>query len=245
MSWRTEQLSDSVTLHCGDCREILPTLGKIDAVVSDPPYGMAWDTDSTRFTGGNRKRPDEGRADFGAITADAEPFDPKRWLAFPEVILWGANHFGARLPVGSTLVWIKKSVRAFGTFLSDAEIGWQKGGHGVYCKYVEFQGGLARKAENDGVQAAHPTQKPIDLMLWCVQRTKGRTILDPYMGSGTTGIACARLGRRFIGIVIEPKYFDTACRRLEIEAKQERLFAQAPAAPEPAQQMPLGLGGEA
>jgi site-specific DNA-methyltransferase (adenine-specific)/modification methylase len=106
------------------------------------------------------------------------------------------------------------------------------GGHGVYCKFVEFQGGLARKAENDGERSAHPTQKPIDLMLWCLQRLKGgRTILDPYMGSGTTGVACVRLGRRFIGIEIEPKYFDIACRRIGDELKRPRLELAAPAPP--------------
>lgn len=236
---RVEHLSDSVMLHLGDCREILPTLGKVDAVVSDPPYGMAWNTDSTRFTGGHQKRGD-GRKDFGAIVADSVPFDPKPWLAFPEVILWGANHFGARLPVGSTLVWIKKSAHAFGTFLSDAELGWQKGGHGVYCKFVEFQGGLARKAEFDGSQSAHPTQKPIDLMLWCLARLKGKGhVLDPYMGSGTTGVACVRLGRRFTGIEIESKYFDIACRRIADELKRPRLDLAAP--PPPATQEALEL----
>lgn len=104
----------------------------------------------------------------------------------------------------------------------------RRGGHGVYCKYVEFQGGLARKAEHDGKQSAHPTQKPVDLMLWCVERVKGRRILDPYMGSGTTGVACVRLGRRFIGVEIEPKYFDIACRRIADELKRPRLDLAPP-----------------
>ena len=70
----------------------------------------------------------------------------------------------------------------------------------------------------------HPTQKPIALMQWCVEKTTG-TVLDPFMGSGTTGVACANLGRKFIGIEIEPKYFDIACRRIEQAYKQPRLFA--------------------
>ncbi len=235
MSWRTEQLSEGVTLYCGDCREILPTIGKVDAVVSDPPYGMAWDTNSKRFSGGNRERQrGPGRNDYPAIHGDSTPFDPAPWLDFPEVILWGSNHFGQRLPVGSTLVWIKKGAHLFGSWLSDAEIGWQKGGHGVYVKDVSFPP-PSRIAENDGVTAAHPTQKPIDLMLWCVQRTKGRRILDPYMGSGTTGVACVRLGRRFIGIEIEPRYFDIACRRIADELKRPRLDL-TPAQPSPRQE---------
>lgn len=228
---RVEQLSDSVTLHLGDCRQILPTLGTIDAVVSDPPYGMAWNTDSRRFSGfksGESTR-GEGRA-WGAIQQDHVPFDPAPYLAFPECILWGANHFGARLPVGSTLVWIKKPAHLYGTFLSDAEIGWAKGGHGVYVFDVSFPNS-SRVIEGLEGKAAHPTQKPIDLMIACVERVKGRRILDPYMGSGTTGVACVRLGRRFIGIEIEPRYFDIACRRIADELKRPRLeLAPAPAA---------------
>lgn len=228
---RIERLSDSVTLYLGDCREILPTLGTVDAVVSDPPYGMAWDVNSKRFSGGNRaKQRGPGRNDYPEIVGDAVPFDPALWIAFPEVILWGANHYAQRLPVGSTLVWIKKAAHLFGTWLSDAEIGWQKGGHGVYVKEVSFPP-PSRIAENDGASAAHPTQKPTDLMVWCVERVKGRRILDPYMGSGTTGVACVRLGRRFIGIEIEPLYFDIACRRISDELKRPRLdLAPAPPA---------------
>lgn len=233
MSTRVEHLAENVTLYLGDCRDVAESLEGIDAVVSDVPYGMNWNTDTTRFSGGKRadKRRGEGRNDWGSITEDAQPFDPAPWLAYPEAILWGANHYASRLPVGSTLVWIKKGTDAFGTFLSDAEIGWQTGGHGVYCKTVEFQGGLARKRENDGLQAAHPTQKPIALMEWCIKRLRGgHRILDPFMGSGTTGVAAVRMERAFVGIEIEPKYFDMACRRVERELSQPRLFAaSAPA----------------
>ena len=231
MSVRVEHLAEGVTLMLGDSRDIEALDYREAAVVSDPPYGMAWNTDSTRFTGGNQKRGD-GRADFGSIVADDVPFDPAPWLAFDEVILWGANHYGARLPLGSTLVWIKKSEHAYGTFLSDAEIGWQKGGHGVYCKHVEFQGGFQRARQNDGKRSAHPTQKPIDLMEWCIGRLKsGRHILDPFMGSGTTGVAAVKLGRRFTGIEIEPKYFDIACRRIEDALRRPDMFVGRPAAP--------------
>lgn len=228
---RVEHLSDSVTLYLGDCREILPTLGKVDAVVSDPPYGMAWQTDSRRYSGfknGEDTR-GEGRA-WAPIHEDNKPFDPAPWLAFPECILWGANHFGARLPVGSTLVWIKKPAHLYGTFLSDAEIGWSKSGHGVYIFDVSFPN-ASRVVEGVDGRAAHPTQKPIDLMIACVEKVKGRRILDPYMGSGTTGLACVRLGRRFIGIEINPAYFETACRRISDELKRPRLDLAPPPAP--------------
>lgn len=210
-------------LYLGDCREILPTLGKVDAVVTDPPYGMRWDTDTTRFSGGNNPaRRSEGRNDQKAIHGDDEAFEPRIWLNFPQVILWGSNHFAAALPKGSTLVWLKRLDGAFGSFLSDAEMAWERGGHGVYCHRD-----LSMNAET--LIRAHPTQKPVGLMMWCAERTSG-TILDPFMGSGTTGVACARLGRRFIGIEIEPRYFDIACRRIEQAQRQGDMFRDAPRA---------------
>ncbi|MDQ0022957.1 hypothetical protein J2X90_000743 [Variovorax paradoxus] len=140
------------------------------------------------------------------------------------------------MPVGTTLVWLKKDDHLFGTFLSDAELGWQKGGYGVYAFRRPFPP-PSRISENDGLQAAHPTQKPIALMAWCIERLgKPGTILDPFMGSGTTGIAAVRLGCKFIGVEREPKYFDIACRRIEQAANQGQLFA--PEAPQPQQ---LGL----
>ncbi len=208
------------TLYHGDCKLIAPTIWA-DALVSDPPYGMNWNTDSTRFTGG-------GRSDWGDIKQDNQPFDPTPWLRFKECILWGANHYYSRLPVGTTLIWLKKAPHLFGTFLSDAEIGWMKGGHGVYCHYKQFPS-FSRAHENNG-EVAHPTQKPIQLMEWCIGLTKGQIILDPFMGSGTTGVACVRLGRKFIGIELERKYFDIACQRIERAYAQPDLFVEAPAA---------------
>ena len=83
-----------------------------------------------------------------------------------------------------------------------------------------------------GERHLHPTQKPVELMLWCLEFFQhSNTILDPFMGSGTTGVACARLGRRFIGIEIEPKYFDIACKRIEQAYRQPDLFIERPAKP--------------
>ncbi len=222
-----EEIIGDCRLILGDCLEVLPTLGGGMAVVSDPPYGMDWDTDSTRFSGGHRThraRRQEGRDDWGDIRNDDVPFDPSAWIGFDECILFGANHFAARLPVGTTLVWIKRLDAAFGSFLSDAEIAWQKGGYGVYCK---------RDLSNYALTASrqHPTQKPLDLMEWCVRRTKAETILDPYMGSGTTGVACVRLGRKFIGIEIDESYFNISCRRISDELARPRLFLDPPTSP--------------
>lgn len=221
--WREEIIGDA-RLILGDSEEVLPTLDRACRVVSDPPYGMNWNTNSTRFTGGEHKRGD-GREDWGSIEGDGEPFDPSPWIEFRSAVLWGANHYWQRLPVGKTLLWIKKPTHLLGTFLSDFEVGWASGGHGCFAHFRQFPP-PSRMAENDGQRVGHPTQKPISLMEWCIAEfSRGvETVLDPFMGSGTTGVAAARQGRKFIGIEKRADYFDTACRRIEEAHRQPRLF---------------------
>jgi len=226
-------LSDDVTVVLGDCLTV--DLPQADAVISDPPYGMNWNTNSTRFSGGKslnikQKPRGDGRSDYGVIENDAKPFDPLKWIDYPRCVLFGANHFYATLPVGTTLVWIKKDKHLWGTFLSDAEIAWSKGGHGVYVNLQSFPPPV-RAVDSGGDPGRpvgiHPTQKPVGIMAWCMERAKvpdGGLVLDPYMGSGTTGIACIRTGRRFFGVEIDPRYFDAACERLTRELAQGRLF---------------------
>ena len=214
----------TVTLYCGDCHDLL--LIEADAVVSDPPYGMKWDTDTTRFSGGQVEvNRGQGRSDWGQIENDETPFDPSPWLEYSRVVLWGANHYAARLPIGTTLVWLKKADHLFGTWLSDAELGWMKTGYGVYAFRKQFPP-PSRMAEGGG-QVLHPTQKPMALMEWCIEKAKvpeGGTVLDPFMGSGTTGVACIRTGRNFIGVEKDEKYFAIAVERIRRELAQERLF---------------------
>ncbi len=205
------QTIGNCTIYHGNCDDILPQLGKIDAVVSDPPYGMNWNTNTTRFSGGDVKNK--------KIINDNKPLDPEPWLKYNKVILFGSNHFAQRLPIGTTLVWIKKHDKAFGTFLSDAEVAWMKGGHGVYCKRV-----LAHNFKNK----YHPTLKPVELMKWCLKKAKIKKtdiVLDPYMGSGSTGVACVEYGCKFIGIEINEEYFRTAYKRLRhAYVNKPRLF---------------------
>jgi len=222
--WQTAD--GTVQLWLGDCLDILPSLepGSVDAVVTDPPYGMNWDTNSKRFSGGivpNHRRRGDGRDDWGGVANDDKPFDPSPWVSFDRVVLWGANHFTEKLPRGTTLVWIKKPDHLFGTFLGDAEVAWMKGGVGTYC--FRYTAEYMRLMQNK----CHPTQKPVGLMAWCLERARvveGETVLDPFMGSGTTAIACIRTGRRFMGIEIEPKYFDIAVQRIETELSRTPLF---------------------
>ena len=207
----------------GDCLQTtLPD--DVAAVISDPPYGMKWNTDSTRFSGGQHRRGD-GRSDWLQVHDDDRPFDPSPWVGFPAVILWGANHYVQRLLTGTTLVWIKKHDHLFGTFLSDAEIGWQKGGYGVYCFRDVSNYSTARL----GLRV-HPTQKPVELMRWCIKRLNlapGSLILDPYAGSGTTGVAAVMEGMRFLGIEREERYVEIARRRIADAAAQTNLFGGA------------------
>jgi len=215
--------SDGVQLYLGDCLDVLPTLGSVDAVITDPPYGMNNNTDYTRFSGGHRSSIAKrgGGRDYGKpIVGDVGPFDPSPWLGFTRVVLWGCNHYAARLPVGTMLVWIKRNAAAFGSFLSDAELAWMKGGHGVYCRKDLSMNAIARRR-------AHPNQKPVSLMEWCMDKAGvpiDATVLDPYLGSGTTGVACVKTGRRFIGIEIDEGYFEIAKKRIWEEQAQFRMF---------------------
>lgn len=218
------QIGDA-TLYQGDCLAVLPTLGKVDAVITDPPYGIALNTDNRRFSGGGvasilSRGNNVGSANGAPIIGDDKPFDPSFLLEIPgDKIIWGWNNYPDKLPRGAALVWLKRNDAAFGSFLSGAELAWMSKGHGVYCRRDLSNAAIA----NDRV---HPTQKPVGLMCWCLEFVpKAETILDPYMGSGTTGVAAIQLGRKFIGIEREEKYFDIACKRIEQAHAQGQLFA--------------------
>lgn len=220
---RTEHISDDVTLYLGDCREIAPTL-TFDAVVSDPPYGINHKVERTGIPSGHKRRTNE------RIIGDVEPFDPSPWARVP-AILWGANHYAGLLPVSGG--WLVFDKRRGGTHnqqfkASDCELAWTNL-FGSVKMFSHLWAGICRESEIG--QHFHPMQKPIALMEWCVKflPDPGAIVLDPYMGSGTTGVATASLGRKFIGIEIEPKYFDVACRRISAAIGQSDMFARASA----------------
>jgi len=210
-----------VTLHHGDCLKLRHLVPADAAIISDPPYGMDWDTETTRFSGGNNpSQRSAGRNDRRKVMHDDEPFDPSPWLTWEKVVLWGMHHFAQRLPVGSVLTWIKRNDEAYGSFLSDAELAWMKGGYGVYCKRD-----LSMNAET--ATRIHPTQKPVPLMAWCMDKAKvpaGAVVVDPYMGSGSTIIAAIRTGRKAIGFEKDPEHFANAVQRITNELAQGDLF---------------------
>jgi len=218
------------TLIQGDCRDVLPVLPKADLACTDPPYGIRLNTDNSRFSGGNptsvsKRGNNIGPAAGKPILGDDTQFDPSFLLSFSgDQIIWGWNNYPDKLPRGACLVWLKRNDPAFGSFLSDAELAWKSKGHGVYCKRDLSNAGIAS-------ERVHPTQKPISLMRWCLSFfPKAESILDPFMGSGSTGCAAVQMGRDFIGIELEPAYFDIACRRIEDAQRQGDMFIEGAAA---------------
>jgi site-specific DNA-methyltransferase (adenine-specific) len=207
-------------LWLGDCRDILPTLPKVDAVVTDPPYGIGWRTPVSP------KRPKSG----WTVHGDDQPFDPAFLLQFP-CILWGGNHYASRLPdAAGWLVWDKRCGMPSND-QSDCELAFSNVGGSARMFRKVWNGGGSLLAENGPERAIHPTQKPITLMLWCLSFfPDAQTVCDPFMGSGTTGVAAMQMGRDFIGIERESKYFDIACRRIEDAQRQGDLFIEEQAA---------------
>lgn len=229
MTWKRREVIGDCVLYLGDCLEVMPALGKVDAVVTDPPYGMDWDGKVTVGKGGHGRSGAKAKHYGKRILNDDRPFDPSPFNAIQHRIFWGFNHFPQHLSKGRALVWIKRSDEAFGSFLSDAELAWCSSGHGVYC--FRDQSLMAETKHR-----AHPTQKPVPLMEWCIgQFPNAQTILDPFMGSGTTLVACAKLGRKGIGIELDEQYYEIALRRVEAAYRQPDLFIPAPA-PKPVQE---------
>jgi site-specific DNA-methyltransferase (adenine-specific) len=210
-AWTRKEVIGSATLYLGDCMTVLPHLQIADALITDPEYGIAdiWTKGSERHGWGKanaeavlRNQWDQKPLDLAAVAAIR--------AAGKQQIIWGGNYFPLP-PSRCWLVW-NKPERNFS--LAEAELAWTN-----FDAVVRVFDG---PRSDQGRQ--HPTQKPIALMRWCVAKTEG-TVLDPFMGSGTTGVACMELQRPFVGIEREPTYFEIACERIDNALRQERLFA--------------------
>lgn len=233
---RREVIIGDCRLLLGDCLEILPMLGGgMEAIVSDPPYGIAFAHGSGGDGIGGRKY--ASKFNGVAIHGDDHPFDPSPWIdAAKTVVLFGANHFADRLPASSKwLVWDKRRGFTRNDF-ADCELAWTNL-RGVARLISHYWNGMMRDSEK-GVPRVHPTQKPIAVMEWAIEETTevGARILDPYMGSGTTGVASTRLGRKFIGIEIDEGYFDIACERIRKAHAQPDFFVEAERPAPPSQE---------
>jgi DNA modification methylase len=196
----------NATLYLGDCAEILPTLEKVDAVITDPPYGIS-------ITKSNRLSKSRGFKDTGW---DNQP--PSKYLIDKVVekgkqaILWGGNYFDLP-PTRCFLAWDKQNE---GRDFADFEMAWtnlDKVARIFRMRPMNMDGGKV-----------HPTQKPIALMEWCINKVDGNTILDPFMGSGSTGVACAKMGKTFIGIERDEQFFEIAYSRIKMAYAQGDMF---------------------
>lgn len=221
---RREEIIGDCRLILGDMGEVLPTLGKIDAIVTDPPYGInaARDRNSEKW----------GWRDFPVTGWDKERPSPEAFAAMLAAakhhIIWGGNYFSDLLPASDKwLVWDKCQTDFS---LADVELAW--------CSFA----GAARRISYPRSRAlqdgkVHHTQKALEVMSWSLsQLPKGvRTVCDPYTGSGTTGIACVKAGLSFIGVEVNPHYFDIACGRIQDATNRPDMFIE-PRAPEPKQE---------
>lgn len=210
---REERIGDC-RLILGDCLEVMPLIGMVDAVVTDPPYGIGEDGGAQRTRGrkGYSKHKKKG---WDSCRPDERIF-PVIANAPAGAIIWGGNYFADLLP--PTMGWLYWQKRMGGDF-SDGELAWtsRKGALREFTKCPK------------GLDKTHPCEKPVALMEWCLGfLPDAKTILDPFMGSGTTLVACAKLGRKGIGIELDPDYFEIACKRVDEAYRQPDMFVQQP-----------------
>jgi site-specific DNA-methyltransferase (adenine-specific) len=198
----------SATLYLGDCREILPTLPRMDALITDPPYGI-------KITKSHRLAVSRGMG--GLDWDDAPPSMTELAMmcaAGRDKIIWGGNYFPLP-PTRCLLVWDKQND---GRDFADLEVAWTN--LDAVARIFRM-----RPMNMDGGKE-HPAQKPLQRMRWCISKCNDpKSVIDPYMGSGSTGCAAVGMGMSFVGIEAHEPYFDLACERISNSLRQERLFA--------------------
>lgn len=218
---KKEVIGDA-TLYLGDCMEVMPTLGEVDAVVTDPPYGINADANMHKQGGQKYGNSATEKTFYKKTDWDKEP--PVKfieWLKTQSMhqIVFGGNYFDLP-PTSCWLIWDKENGD---NNFADCEMAWTNLKKAVRLKRHMWNGMLRKGGEK---REGHPTQKPVDVMKWCISHLpKGSDlILDPFMGSGTTGVACLQMGRKFIGIEKDPEYFEIACERIQREHNQIKMF---------------------
>lgn len=200
------------TLYMGDCREVLPTLPRVNAVVTDPPYGIGFAARPTNCQRRAGKTPETWDDSTVPIVTSLPEIAP--------CIIWGGNYYELP-PSRGWLSWFKPDAPPS---MASFELAWTSFDANARQLSVSI-------GETNPERVGHPTQKPLRLMKWCLGFvSEAQTILDPFMGSGTTGVAAVQMGRDFIGIEREPKYFDIACKRIEQAQRQGDLFIDGAAA---------------
>jgi len=198
-----------VTIYHGDCRDVLPSV-VAHFVLTDPPYGISWDTD---YAGRGMGKATASNT-YVPVHGDDEPFDPEPLLRFPRVVLFGANHYADRLPPSpGWLVWDKSGRGRHVSDLSDAELAWSNVTGGVRV-FSHLWKGMLKDSERTQ-RRVHPTQKPVALMSWVIGNWAhpGDVIFDPFLGSGPVVEAAKAHGHKVIGIEIEERYCEIAAKR--------------------------------
>jgi site-specific DNA-methyltransferase (adenine-specific)/modification methylase len=190
-----------------------------DAVVSDPPYGIGF-----QYGGSGGKVCDMVKSK--RIIGDDKPYDPAPWLDFANrddrtpIILFGADHFKTRLPDGGRFIcWDKSCGQGGADSFADAEFAWtnRRNARSIVRHFWKGCTRSGQGASKKGKYKQHVSGKPVEVMAWCLEHCRiglGKTVLDPYMGSGSTGVACMQTGRKFIGIEIDEEYFEVSCQRI-------------------------------
>ncbi|MDI3258369.1 MAG: DNA methyltransferase [Sinobacteraceae bacterium] len=222
------------TIYRGDCQSLL---GRIvaDALITDPPYGQGYKSNHNTSRRRDKWSKYQRRQNFSPIRGDDRPFDPLPLISLaPKVLLWGANYYADKLPPSrGWIVWDKREgMRS--NVAADCEIAWTNQAMPPRL-FSHLWSGLLRRGEENlakGGRKLHPNQKPVALMDWTLTVLgieEGQTVFDPYMGSGSLGVACVRRRIRYVGIEIDPQYFKIAGERLAKEVGRPHAFDQADA----------------
>ena len=228
MTHKKKVIIGDCTLYLGDCMEVMPTLGKVDAVVTDPPYGIGADKGKSHGARSfNGSKPINAgyypNNEWDNYRPSKEIFDKIREISTKQII-WGGNYFADFLPAQGKWLWWDKC-QTMPTY-GDGELAWTNLSGTTPKKYTLSNNKLFAQR----VERHHPTQKPLALMQWCLSFIpNAETILDPFMGSGSTGVACVKEGRKFIGIELDEEYFNIACKRIEDAYRQADMFTEQPA----------------
>ena len=209
MNYKRKEVIGDATLYLGDCLEVMAEMEPVDAVVTDPPYGIG-NTGIYGYRKNSAWKNARRTKDYGETNWDKNPATEKQIQVIRDIsgkqIIWGGNYFNLP-PSPCWLVWDKQVTGNF----AKCELAWTNMEIAVQ-KFTWLWSGYKKQEPED---RTHPTQKPRALMEWCLLFLHdAHTILDPFMGSGTTGVAAMKLNRKFIGIEIEEKYFDVACERI-------------------------------
>ena len=206
--------SGSLLLWNADCREVPPQIGKVDAIITDPPYGISFAAQPT--TGGRK------RGQTAETWDDETPTDVV--LALPALaplcVVWGGNYYTLACTRG-WLMWRKPDAPPS---MAHGELAWTNRDQNL--RVIDWS-----IAATNAERVGHPTQKPVRVMSWSMEQVgvpEGGTVLDPFMGSGSTAIACIRTGRKFVGIEKDPAHYATALERIQRELSQGDLFLDSP-----------------